>query len=130
VEIVKWQFEGLAGRLLKEIGELEQQKAKTQDKIEQPFTDEEIAAILADSRELAKTQEFFLEASDELKRRNLERYRVRVELEAPQTKSALHTSSAFWAARSWIFLIGKLSFQCAGAAAQVEDHIAGHQQRH
>jgi site-specific DNA recombinase len=84
--ITEDELEVLAGRLLKEIGELEQQKARTQEKIEQPFSDAEIAAIVTDSRELAKTRELFLNASDELKRRNLERYRVRVELEAPEDK--------------------------------------------
>jgi hypothetical protein len=84
--ITEDELEALGGRLLKEISELEQQRAKTEDKVEQPFSDDEIAAIITDSHELAKTRDLFLNASDELKRRNLERYRVRVELEAPADK--------------------------------------------
>ncbi len=84
--ITEDELETLAGRLVKDIAELELQKAKAQERIEMPFSDEEIAAIVADSHRLAETREDFINASDDLKRRNLERYHLRVVLEAPAEK--------------------------------------------
>ncbi|MFL5801527.1 MAG: recombinase zinc beta ribbon domain-containing protein, partial [Roseiflexaceae bacterium] len=105
--ITEDELEALAGRLVKDIAGLELQKAKAQERIETSFTDEQIAAIVADSQAMAETREDFITASDEVKRRNLERYHVRVELEAPADKVRIVHASCVLGSDSLNILFGK-----------------------